>query len=63
MKITCEIFYQKFSIKILVGILLCFDAFETFKLLIFLRTSTYCTEVTENYFSGSILLFIMTILG
>ena len=41
----------------------CFNAFETFKFLVFLRISLYCSNVKEYILSGSILLLIITILN
>ena len=60
MKITQK--YSLFSINILVRMSLCCDAFETFRFLVFLRISSYRTDVKENILSGSILLLIITIL-
>ena len=59
MKIKRKIFA---ILDILVGMSLCCDAFETFKFLVFLRTSSYCTVLKENILSGSILLLIITTL-
>ena len=53
--------YSLFSINFLVETSLCCDAFETFKFVVFLRTSSYCTIIKENILSGSILLLIITI--
>ena len=41
---------------------LCWGSLETFKFLVFLRTSSYCTKIKENKLPHSILLLMITIL-